>query len=143
MNRALGVVPYLDLPGREHISGLPHGREQQLGVDTRRQVRILRIVHRREVVWILRDEPRVVLLSKSALLQGAHALDGHSDSERDQVVELQLVWVVELAEQGLDPSKLGVYDAEEQFHPVVGSTVWPDDPVEVLLGWELATVGRP
>ncbi len=74
-----------------------------------------------------------MLLSKSALLRGAHALDSHCDPQRDQVVELELLGVLELVEQGLHPSKLGVHDAEEQLHPVVGSAVWPHDPVEVLL----------
>lgn len=123
---AVGVVPYFYLPSRKHVGGLPHGREQQLCVDARRQVRVLGIVQRLEIAWILRDEPCVVLLTKSTLLQRAHALDGHRDAERDQVIKLQLVRFFELVEQRLHTPKFGVHDAEKQLHPVVGSAVWPD-----------------
>jgi hypothetical protein len=63
-------------------------------------------------------------------------------SPSNQVVELQFVWVFELIEQSLHPPKLGVHDAEEQLHTVVGSAVWPDDPVEVLLDAHVRKIER-
>jgi hypothetical protein len=107
-------------------------------VDACGKVGVLGIVQRPEVARILRDEPLVVLLSQSAFLRGTHTLDSHTDSKRDQVIKLQIVWVIELTELGLHPPKLGVNDAEEQLHPVVGNTVRPDDPVEILFNTDIS-----
>ncbi len=54
-----------------------------------------------------------MLLTKAALLQGAHALDSHSDTKRDQVIEIQPVWFFKFIEQILNPPKFSVHDTEE------------------------------
>jgi hypothetical protein len=82
-------------------------------------VRVQRVFDGLEVVWVLRDQPRVVLQPQTPLLRSPHSLHRDRHAETGEVIELELFRVLEPLEERLDTPQFHINYAEHGLDPVM------------------------
>ena len=98
-----------------------NGLEQQLGVDSRRLMRVLIVVSDRLVAGVLGGHPRVALELDAPLLESPHPLDRNRDAKAQEVIEFLRFRVFKADKQPLDAPKLRVHDTEQLLDSIMPS----------------------